>query len=276
MSSPTVQELRVQVAPGVRLRVRHTDGTAPPYLLVHGLSSNARLWDGVAVALAAAGHRVAAVDLRGHGESDAPAEGYSTEQAAADLVAVRTELGLDEPVVAGQSWGGNVVLTHAAAYGGLRGLALLDGGWLHLADRFATFDDCWAQLAPPAFTGIRATDIRSRLTQWHPDWPDWAIDATLGNLREGPDGTVTARLDRDHHREILQSMWAGQPRTLYPKVGVPVLLLPAGDPAGPSRALIDEAAAGLPDARVHWYAGADHDLHAQHAAEVAADLQTLP
>ena len=45
----------VEVAAGVRLRVRAWRAKgAPvsvPYLLVHGLSSNARLWDGVAVRL---------------------------------------------------------------------------------------------------------------------------------------------------------------------------------------------------------------------------------
>ncbi|HZZ48199.1 MAG TPA: alpha/beta fold hydrolase, partial [Pseudonocardia sp.] len=44
-------------------------GAARPVLLVHGMSSNARLWDGVAERLAAAGHPVVAVDLRGHGTS---------------------------------------------------------------------------------------------------------------------------------------------------------------------------------------------------------------
>ncbi len=46
---------------------------APPFVLVHGLASNARLWDGVATALVAAGHPVFAVDLRGHGRSSKPA-----------------------------------------------------------------------------------------------------------------------------------------------------------------------------------------------------------
>jgi len=46
-----------------------------PFVLVHGLASNARLWDGVARRLAGAGHSSAAVDLRGHGRSDKPDTG---------------------------------------------------------------------------------------------------------------------------------------------------------------------------------------------------------
>lgn len=266
---------RVSVAAGVSLRILTWEGLGRPFLLVHGLSSNALLWRGVAEHLAAAGHRVVAVDLRGHGESDAPAIGYSTSVAAADLAAVSTALGLDEPVVVGQSWGGNVVLQLAETYGGLQALACVDGGWLHLADRFARWEECWQALAPPQFTGVRAESMARALRDRHPDWPSISIEATMANLRVGPDGTVGPRLPQEHHASILRSLWEDRPRERYPRVGVPVLLLPAGDPSGPSRALVDEAARLLPRATVRWYAGADHDVHAQHPAEVAADLLRL-
>ena len=66
------------VAPGVELHVeiRSGDASAAPVVLVHGLASNLRLWDGVAEHLHAAGHTVIAVDQRGHGRSDAPDVGY--------------------------------------------------------------------------------------------------------------------------------------------------------------------------------------------------------
>ena len=46
----TVAELRVPVAPGVTLHAERRDGdpAAMPFVLVHGLASNLRLWDGVA------------------------------------------------------------------------------------------------------------------------------------------------------------------------------------------------------------------------------------
>lgn len=266
---------RVPVAPGVALRVLRWDGPLPPFLLVHGLASNALLWTGVAEVLAAAGHQVVAVDLRGHGESDAPPDGYSTGHAAADLAALRSELGLPEPVLAGQSWGGNVVLAHAARYGGVRAVACIDGGWLHLADRFASWDECWAALAPPRFTDLSESALADLLTGRHPDWPAAAIAATLANLRVRPDGTVQSRLAREHHASILRSMWEDVPRDRYAQIGVPVLLVPAGNPSGPSAGLVEEAAQRLPRATVRWYAGADHDVHAQHPAEIAADLLTL-
>src|SRR5256714_10827562 len=107
-----VTDDRVRVADGVNLHVRRWPGDKRPFLLVHGLSSNARLWDGVAAELSGAGHPVHAVDLRSHGDSDAPPDGYDTATAAEDLAA----LGLTGVVAVGQSWGGSVVVTLAAQY----------------------------------------------------------------------------------------------------------------------------------------------------------------
>lgn len=265
----------VPVAPGVALRVLHSAGPGRPFLLVHGLASNALLWTGVAEHLIAAGHQVAAVDLRGHGESDAPVDGYTTAVAAADLARVCAELGLQEPVVAGQSWGADVVLNFAAQHDGLHAVACLDGGWLQLADRFGTFEECWAALAPPLFIGLQAAELEQRLHEAHPDWPDTGVVGTMGNMRVTEDGTVTPRLDRTHHKSILHSMWEHDAAQFYPQIEVPVLLLPAGDPEGPARRVVEEAFAELPHCRVVWYAGADHDLHAQRPAECALDLQSL-
>ncbi len=103
---------RVTVADQVSLSVREWPGNGQPFLLVHGLSSNARLWDEVAARLSAAGHPVTAVDLRSHGDSDAPPHGYDTATAAADLAA----LGIPGAIVAGQSWGGNVAVEFAAKH----------------------------------------------------------------------------------------------------------------------------------------------------------------
>jgi len=273
----------VEVAAGVRLHVRcwcpseQSPGqpSARPYLLVHGLASNARTWDGVAARLAAAGHPAVAVDLRGHGESDQPADGYDTRTAAADLATLCDVLRLAGPVLAGQSWGGNVVLELAASHPGrASALALLDGGWIHLGDIFATWEECWAALAPPRFAGLTRADIRHRLLASHPDWPTASIDGTLANLTSLPDGSIRARLTRDRHADILRSLWAHRPRELYRLVDIPTLLLPAG--ASGSSPLVAEAAARLPRAEVRWYDGADHDLHAQHPDRVAADLESLP
>jgi len=265
---------------GLRLALRTTSPETTlgvPFLLVHGLSSNSRTWDGVARALAAAGHLAVAVDQRGHGRSAAPASGYDTLTCADDLAAL-IESGRREgwltgrPVVVGQSWGGNVVLALAARRPDLvAAVACVDGGWLHLADRFADEEQAWAAMAPPSFEGLRHSDLAQRIRQGHPDWSDEGLAATLANLVELDDGGVRARLDRHHHRAIVASMLSLDPADLYPLVEAPVLLVPSalgGD-------AVTAAQAALPDARVRAYPGADHDIHVQQPTALAADLLTL-
>jgi len=275
-----LRDEEVALPGGPRLAVRRGEGTGRPFLLVHGLASNARLWDGVAARLVAAGRPVVAVDLRGHGRSEQPPDGYSTEQAAADLAALCRQLGLTgdrRPVAAGQSWGGHVVLALAAVHQAAAAVALVDGGWISLRARFATFEECWAALAPPVLDGVTLEEITARLRQWHPGWPEEGIAGALGNVVVRADGTVAARLSREHHRDIVYSLFVAEPSELYPRAAVPALLAVAGSPdtrdarsGGPV-----EAARLMPDAVIEWYDGADHDLHAQHPGRLATDLLAL-
>jgi pimeloyl-ACP methyl ester carboxylesterase len=270
-----------------RLAVRTASGPGRAFVLVHGLASNARLWDGVARRLVAAGHRVVAVDQRGHGLSEEPAGGYDTDTCADDLAALLGVLRLtgdEAPVVAGQSWGGNVVLSLAARHpGAVAAVACVDGGWIRLRDRFASFEECWAVLEPPRFDGLRYDDLAARIRGMHPDWPAEGVAGTLANLVRSPDGGVHARLAREHHREIVRSLYDGDPIAWYPAIDVPVLLVPATDPeATPGdahgdagRAAVRQALDLLPRGAVRWYPGADHDLHAQHPQSLAADLLGL-
>jgi pimeloyl-ACP methyl ester carboxylesterase len=271
----------VEVADGVRLHVRGWAGSSqPPYLLVHGLSSNARLWDGVAEVLAAAGHPVHAVDLRSHGESDAPSDGYDTQTAADDVAKVCAGLGLSPAVVAGQSWGGNVIVRFAAQHPErVAGVALVDGGWIDLTAQFASWSECESALRPPDVTGLRAEGLRRIIANQHPSWSAEAVDATLANLRVTPAGALERRLSIPHHMRIVRSMWDDPPWPDFARISAPVLLLPAipvdADDAARRRAMVEKAASSLARAAITEYVGADHDLHAQYPAQLAADLLTL-
>jgi non-heme chloroperoxidase len=268
----------VQVAGGVVLAARCHDGPGRPFLLVHGLASNARLWDGVADALAAAGHAVVAVDLRGHGQSSKPDHGYDFATVVADLVAICDTLELDGPVVAGQSWGGNVVLELAARRPDLaHALALVDGGWIHLSDRYTEWPDCEAAMRPPLLAGTKIGRIEAAIRAARPDWPDSGIRGALANFEVLEDGTVRPWLSLENHLRILRCLWEHQPRRLYAAVPVPVLLIPAasGSPTA-KRANVEEAQRVLPRARVRWYEPpADHDVHAQYPDAIAHDLLGL-
>lgn len=280
---------------GVRLAVDLVSAVSAPqplgFLLVHGLASNARLWDGVADSLAAAGYPSAAVDLRGHGRSDKPDDGYDYDTLSADLRAVMATLaaGRGDPgssdrriVAVGQSFGGNLVLEFAARESrslgsALVGVACVDGGTFDLRSRFATFDEAVTALAPPQLVGTAATHLEARLRAMHPDWPQAGIAASMANFEVRADGTVAPWLTLERHLAILRTMWGSRPHDLYAVIRIPVLFLPADSPGSPEwtaekRAGVEEALSSLADATARWFSPADHDIHAQHPGEVAAAL----
>ena len=167
-------DLWVPAAGDVRLHLRHLAGAASPsFLLVHGIGSNARVWDEVADHLARAGHPVYAVDLRGHGESQEPTDGYGTGAAAADLAAVGAALQLSGAIVAGHSWGGNIALRLASAHSEMvAGLALVDGGWIDVTTAVRSWEECTAVAAmlrgPAPAPKVGIDPMRAYLRASHP------------------------------------------------------------------------------------------------------------
>jgi pimeloyl-ACP methyl ester carboxylesterase len=100
---------------GVRLAYTESGSGDPPMLLVHGWSCD-HTYFAPQFAHFSTNHRVVAVDLRGHGESDKPVQEYSMAGFAADLRWLCEQLGLERPVVVGHSMGGVIAFEMAARY----------------------------------------------------------------------------------------------------------------------------------------------------------------
>jgi pimeloyl-ACP methyl ester carboxylesterase len=247
-------------------------GPQPPtFLLVHGLASAARMWDGVGAALAERGHGSLAVDLRGHGESPKPDGGYDFATVVGDLVPL-----LDRPmIVVGQSYGGNVVVELAATHPELvRAVACVDGGAIDLRARFESLDDALAAMRPPyeQFEGITVAEEEAYLRRAHPDWPESGIRGALAVNEHLPDGTIRSRLGWSRHSQIIRAMWETPPSRRWSTITAPVLFVTASERM---RAGVEKALAELADGRAVWFEGADHDVHAQKPNEVADVLLTL-
>lgn len=103
---------------GVRTHylARGGDGEAEPLFLMHGLSSNAHVFDAVIEAGLAPGRALVAVDLRGRGLSDQPATGYSMEAHARDLLGVLDARGVARATLVGHSFGGRLAYYLGAKY----------------------------------------------------------------------------------------------------------------------------------------------------------------
>lgn len=104
---PGVSHEFIEVA-GLRMHVAvagRPDG--PPLLLVHGWPQNWWAWRFVIPGLADR-FRVIAPDLRGHGWTADPPDGYEKEQLASDLLALLDNLGVERVTWVGHDWGGFV------------------------------------------------------------------------------------------------------------------------------------------------------------------------
>jgi pimeloyl-ACP methyl ester carboxylesterase len=91
-------------ANGARFHVAEA-GEGPLVLLLHGFPQMWWAWRHQLTALADAGFRAAAMDLRGYGASDKPPRGYDTGTLAADAAAVIRSLGAPSAHVVGHDWG---------------------------------------------------------------------------------------------------------------------------------------------------------------------------
>lgn len=92
--------------------------SAPLVLLLHGYPEFWWAWRAQIPALADAGYRVAAMDVRGAGGSDKPPSGYGVPARAADVAGVVRSLGRERAVVVGHGTGGTLAWAMAALHPG--------------------------------------------------------------------------------------------------------------------------------------------------------------
>jgi pimeloyl-ACP methyl ester carboxylesterase len=243
----------VEVAPGDRIHFLDWGGAAPPgVLLIHGLSNTAWSWAPVARRLRAGGH-VIAMDLRGHGLSDAPTSGYDAAGFAADVVAAAEGAGLlapsgDRVVLAGHGFGA-IVASWAAVELGDRcaGLVLVDGGWesietasgMEVDEFLRTIDE------PPEVMRSMVAFLADRAafdpSSWDPD-QERAARATVVETHAGRVVPAT----RPHAVQAsVRAMFAYDPTATLARVRAPIVALIATDDedSGRARALADISAA---------------------------------
>ena len=113
----------------VHERVGHGSAGRPALVFLHYFGGSGRTWEPVVDALAAAGWRCLAPDLRGFGKSPAPGEEwthYTVDAMADDIHGMIGRLRLERFIVVGHSMGGKVALALAARQpASLAGLALV-------------------------------------------------------------------------------------------------------------------------------------------------------
>jgi pimeloyl-ACP methyl ester carboxylesterase len=254
------------------------EGSRPPILLLHGLSSNASFWGRLASKLR--GRRLIALDQRAHGLSGAPDTGYEPAALAADAAALIEELGLDRVVVAGHSWGATIALQLAADRPDLvAGLAVIDGPVRPWSETGLSWEQAEKFMQPPLplYSDLAQAVAEKRLAL-KSAWDDDLVDFVRAGLVEDG-GRLRLPLTAPIRLQILRAMYFQPYSILWPQVRCPVLLALAAsgeesiftDFKKRSAALIAEQ---VPGTVVHWYESG-HDIPIERPAEVAADLERL-
>jgi pimeloyl-ACP methyl ester carboxylesterase len=241
-----------------------------PVVLLHGLSSSARIWDFVAPRLAER-FRVVALDQRSHGLSDRPESDYSFAEVCGDLLAVLDALAFEAPALIGHSWGAAVALQFAADHPQrVSALALVDGGFGQLSARLS-WEEAERLLRPPDIDGLPlATFLAS--AKGFPDIREvWspAVEEILLSCFLVEGGRIYRRLKMHNHMKIVRALYEQDTPALYKRVRCPVLLVPAlPAPSGEQERRQREwredgvaaALARLKDARVAPFDDTGHDV----------------
>jgi 2-succinyl-6-hydroxy-2,4-cyclohexadiene-1-carboxylate synthase len=112
MASPEIQRIRLRDEVSLRVVVV---GAGPPVLLLHGFMGSADTWGDRILSTLARSHRVLAVDLHGHGRSDAPVDPgrYAMKTVVADLDHLLGQLAVPRADWVGYSMGGRIALAAA-------------------------------------------------------------------------------------------------------------------------------------------------------------------
>ncbi len=268
---PVVRRESVEVAPGRSLSALVWGDAPAELVLLHGGAQNAHTWDTVAMAL---DRPLVAVDLPGHGHSDAPADGSLRVQRNADDVAVAVrELAPDAKAVVGMSLGGLTTIALADDHPELvRKVVLVDvtprvdgpGAAAIIAfvdgpERFADFDELLARTIE--FNPTRSESSLRR--------------GILHNALQRDDGSWVWRYrrfteDASPERQIpAEDLWDALER-----IQVPLMLVRG---MRPGSVVDDEAEAELrrrlPSARVEHVTDAGHSVQGDDPLELARLIQ---
>jgi pimeloyl-ACP methyl ester carboxylesterase len=238
-------------------------GAGPPVLAIHGWSCDSHDWMWQIPALEPT-HHVIAVDLRGHGRSSVPADGYTPPRFADDLARLLEQIGAGPVVAMGHSLGTVVASTLAVEHPGLvSALILVDpvyGLPAELMPMLEASVTAFEQADPvavaqAAFSLFYTPQTPPNLPAWHQrrvaGTPPHVIAQTLINLYTGPD-----------------TWTVGDATSAYlARRRVPGLAFYAQE----ARTAVERAA--LPDdgrSAVHVWTGAGHFLHQERPAEFNA------
>jgi len=257
---PQPRARRIALATGVSVPyVSAGPAAAAPVVLLHAWGESRRSFDRLLPLLPRTIHAVA-MDLRGHGDADKPAAGYSLAEVAADVAAFMDAAGVPSAVLLGSSSGGyiaqQVAVTSPHRVTGL----VLVGSPRSLQGR-PPFADEIDQLTDP----VDAAWVRKTLT-WFPRFrqvPQWYID---GRVQDG------VRMPSHVWREALAGLVSARPPTDVATITAPTLIVWGARDELLTSEHQQSLAAAIPASRLIVYEDTGHLVLWEQPERVASDL----
>jgi pimeloyl-ACP methyl ester carboxylesterase len=239
--------------------VAQGDPLGVPVVLLHAWGESSGCFDRLAPLLPTT-IRALAMDQRGHGDSDKPADGYSLTDLAGDVTAFLDAMGLPSAVLVGSSSGGYVAQQVAiSSPERVRGLVLV-GAPRSLRGR-PPFADEVDRLTDP----INRAWVKESLI-WFPrfhDVPEWYIEDRVDDGVQMP-----ARV----WRQALAGLTEAIPPTEAGTIDTPTLIIWGGRDQLLPRADGDALAAAIPGSRLVVYPNTGHLVLWEEPARIASDL----
>ena len=257
---PQPRARRIALATGVSVPyVSAGPAAAAPVVLLHAWGESRRSFDRLLPLLPRTIHAVA-MDLRGHGDADKPAAGYSLAEVAADVAAFMDAAGVPSAVLLGSSSGGYVAQQVAVTSPHrVTGLVLV-GSPRSLQGR-PPFADEIDQLTDP----VDAAWVRKTLT-WFPRFrqvPQWYID---GRVQDG------VRMPSHVWREALAGLVSARPPTDVATIMAPTLIVWGARDELLTSEHQQSLAAAIPASRLIVYEDTGHLVLWEQPERVASDL----
>jgi pimeloyl-ACP methyl ester carboxylesterase len=231
-------------------------GHGPAVLMTHGYGDTNRTWDAQREALSR--YRLITADLRGHGETESPADpaAYSLPATVADLRALLHHLGVERAVVGGLSLGGYVSLAFSLAHPEMvRALVICDSGpgFRNAEARAAWNERAHGRAVRLEKEGVAALGS-SRAAR------EIARDAGADAPPDDPNGYVPRHRSAQGLAHAARGMLAQTgPEVIdgLPRIAVPTLII-VGDRDEPFLAPSAYMAKKIPGARLKTIPGAGH------------------
>jgi len=242
-----------------------------PVVLLHGFTGSTATWRELAPRLAEAGHPAIAVDLVGHGRSEAPRtrERYAIERACDDFAALLAALGHERACWLGYSLGGRISLALAVRHPERVAALVLEGATAGIVDAAERAGRVRADEA--LADRIERNGLPAFVDAWEA-LPLWASQASLPAVARERLRAQRLTNDATGLANSLRGMGAGAQPSLWGRLGelrAPTLLL-AGSLDAKFTAIAGEMAHALPDATMVPIEGAGHAAHLERPQPFAA------